>query len=60
MNKSFRLTFNADYFECGDRLIYGHSKMKIIITSTPRMHYWQRIKKFFGFNHEWYYKAKGL
>ena len=57
-NKPFKITFQEDWFERGDIISGAKTKMKIV--STPKMHLWQRIRKFFGFNYEWYYKVKEL
>ena len=56
MSKPFKLIFERDYFEGSD--VITISEKEYIIVSTPKMHYWQRIKKFFGFNYDWYYKVK--
>jgi len=56
MSKSFRIALQEDWLRKGDK--FSDTKTTMIITSTPRMHYWQRLKKFFGFSYEWYYKAK--
>jgi hypothetical protein len=55
---SFKIEVKHDMFFKGDYVMLAGQKDMLEILSTPRMHYWQRFKKWMGWNYEWYYKVK--
>ena len=55
--KTFKLVIEKEYFKMKD-VLETPGEVQVRIVSTPKMHLWQRFKKFLGLNYSIHYKVK--
>lgn len=56
--EKFRIVIQGDYFCKSD--IFEIEDLNVKVTSTPKMHLWQRFKKLIGLNYSWHYTVRLL